>query len=333
MTKLKVLTHFAHGVYQTELAKVPNVEFYHVIDPEGKIFADHEKPKMVWGVDSPQPPNVFGIEAANVNIDDYDLMLLHWHPLIDSFKRVWPNIKTVFLEHTWPFKNLQTEVVRWKQVRSHLDYTVFITPSSREAWGEAHNPKTCAIYHSLNLITLPRKTNYSIGGITTTTNEFISRDWACGFTLWCNVLGLPYAPYFKNINLYGYGNTNIGKVALGPLPNDQIWRKLQNETAVYFNPSIMSPIPMSLLEAVAIGVPIVSTAYCEPGKIFQNGVHGIISNDITELRSGIKMILANPDKGKEFAINALKVVKEKFSPIGFQHEWRTVLEAIATSQR
>ena len=91
----------------------------------------------------------------------------------------------------------------------------------------------------------------------------------------------------------------------------------------------MSPIPMSLLEAVAIGVPIVSTAYCEPGKIFQNGVHGIISNDVAELRSGIKMILANPDKGKEFAVNALQVVKDRFAPIVFQQAWRNVFETIA----
>ena len=328
MQKLKILSHFAHATYQTFLSKVPNTEFYHVVDTKG-VFPENVRPKPMWSGEN-CPSNIKEIEAADVNPADFDILLIHWHPFIELFCQKWSSIPSIMIEHTWPFKNLPSEVNRWHVIReAHLDHTVFITPSSQEAWGEKNNPKACAIYHSIDLIELPRKVDYTIGGITTTTNEFISRDWACGFTLWCSVLGLPHAPYFKDISLYGYGNDNIGKVAKGPLSNALIWRKLQNETGVYFNPSIMSPIPMSLLEAVAIGVPIVSTAYCEPGKIFQNGVHGIISNDIAELRSGIKMILANPSKGKEFVVNAMKVVSEKFAPYRFQQEWKNVFENVA----
>ena len=324
---MKILTHFAHASYQTALAQVPNTEFYHVTDSSG-IWADNQKPKAVWPSSAPQPVNVFGIEASDVNPDNFDLMLIHWHPFIMSFGDRWPTLPTVFLEHTWPFKNFPGEVNKWKNIRhQYMEHTVFITPSSRKAWDAERDARSSYIYHSIDIAAFPRKVDYSSKSIMTTTNEMITRDWACGFSLWANVLGVPNRAYFEDTALYGYGNGNIGAVSKGAKSREEILNLLVN-AGVYFNPSIMSPIPMSLLEAAAVGTPIVSTTYCEPGNIFKNNIHGIFSNDIVELRDGIQYILDNPKDAERMANNAREVVIKLFNPAQFMDAWSKVFKKI-----
>ncbi|MEA1980643.1 MAG: glycosyltransferase, partial [candidate division Zixibacteria bacterium] len=73
-------------------------------------------------------------------------------------------------------------------------------------------------------------------------------------------------------------------------------------------------------------------AYCEPGNIFENNVHGIFSNDPVELRKGIQYILDNPDEAKRMADNAREVVKELFNPTQFTEAWEKVFKTVCTDK-
>ena len=328
---IKILTHHAHSSSPTALAHIPDTELYHLRPSKG-VWPEDKRPKVVWPNSDPQPANVFGIEAKDVNPDDYDLVLIHWHPFIETFGERWKKLPKIMAEHTWPFNNSPGEVNTWKNKRhEYVDHTVFITPSSRKAWDAERDEQSSHIYHSIDMDAFPPKIDYRSKSIMTTTNEMITRDWACGFSLWANVLGVPNKAYFDDISLYGYGNDNIGKASKGPRPREEILNLLV-EAGVYFNPSIMSPVPMSLLEAAAVGTPIVSTLYCEPGKIFENKVHGIFSNDPVELREGIQYILDNPEDAKVMANNAGRVVADLFNPTQFQDAWSKVFKKYATSR-
>lgn len=325
---IKVLSHFAHATYQTALAQIPNTEFYHVMDDEGVYFDEDQRAKQVWEKDVEPPQNIKMIEVKDVNPKEFGLMLLHWHPLIEPWCNQWPTLPTVFSEHTWPYLNRAGQVNYWKNVRhQYIKHTVFITPTSRKAWDAEKDEQSSHIYHSIDVSAFPQKIDYSGKAVMTTTNEMITRDWACGFSLWANVLGVPNKAHFDNISLYGYGNDNIGKVSKGSRTREEVLNLLVN-AGVYFNPSIMSPIPMSLLEAAAVGTPIVSTAYCEPGNIFKNNIHGIFSNDPVELRNGIQYMLNNPDDAKRMADNAKKVVVELFNPMQFIKAWSEVFKKV-----
>jgi len=332
---IKILTHFAHESYQQNLAEIPGVEYYHVIDPDS-IWPQDKKPKFIWPENIPRPSNIKGIYASNVNPADYDLVLIHWHPFIETFSRLWgDDLPIVFLEHTWPYQNMPGEVNHWKNVRHEfVDYTVYITESSKEAWAEKNNHETATfIYHSIDINKFPKKnfTKLESNEIMTVTNEFISRDWACGFTLWATVLGITGKPYFPKdqIALYGYGNDAIKPYAKGKRSHAVVLNLLQN-AALYFNPAQMSPIPMSLLEAIAVGTPIVSTTKCEAGKLFKNGVHGIFSDDVVELRNGIKELLNNPMQAQKMAECARAIVQEKFAPEKFKRAWLEVFNYVIT---
>lgn len=331
---LKILTHFAHGVYQTELSKIPDVEFYHVVDKLGKKFDPSVRPTKFWSAEMECPRNIKPLAVESVDPDEFNLMLVHWHPFIQQFRQLWPKLPMIFLEHTWPYKNMPSEVMNWKNIRHDCcEHTMFITPSSREAWGATNDSRASSIYHAIDTDNFPQKTDYSSSTqVMTTTNEFISRDWACGFSVWSKVLGVPIRAYFADIALYGYGNGNIGGVAKGPKTRQEILELLQR-AAVYFNPAIMSPVPMSVLEAAAVGTPIVSTAYCEPGTIFKNDEHGIISNDTITLRDGIKRILKDSAEAETMAANAKEVVKRLFAPERFRREWMELFNRIKNQGR
>ncbi len=335
---IRILTHFAHMSYQRELAKIPNTEFYHATpysftrDKRWSQFtreANWKKNEELyegWPKNCSRPDNIFYYSGQPT-----DIVLIHWHPLIPMANFVLegnPKKLAIFLEHTHPYKNSPGEVNKWKNIRhQHIDHTVFITPTSQRAWDAERDEQSSYIYHSIDVSAFPQKTDYSSKAIMTTTNEMITRDWACGFSLWANVLGVPNKAYFDDISLYGYGNGNIGKVSKGPRSREEILDLLCN-AGVYFNPSIMSPIPMSLLEAAAVGTPIVSTSYCEPGCIFENNVHGIFSNNPVELRAGIQYMLDNPDEAKRMADNARKVVIKLFNPTQFINAWSEVFKKV-----
>ena len=328
---IKVLTHFAHASYQTALSKIPEVEYYHVIDSFG-VWPQNKPPKTVWPKNEPRPINVREIEARDVHPQNFDLILLHWHPFIETFSCLWGNdLPVILTEHTWPYQNLQGEVNHWKNVRhDYVDLTVYITESSKEAWGEKNNRETAiVIYHAIDINAFSKKTFYNSNQIMTTTNEFISRDWACGFKLWANVLGINGKPYFpkESIQLFGYGNDAVKPYAKGFRTREEIL-KLLATAGVYFNPSQMSPIPMSLLEAAAVGTPIVSTTKCEVGRLFKNNIHGIFSDGTTELRNGIKELLNNPIRAQQMANAAQEVIKTFFTPKTFQQEWLKVFKRV-----
>ena len=329
---IKILTHFAHSSYQTALSTVPDTKYFHVVDPKGEYFDPNACPKNFWSKDDPLPRNIVPIHPKDVADERIDLILVHWHPFIEQFRNLWQKIPMIMLEHTWPYLGSKGEALKWKNLRDRCcEHAVFITPSSRDAWGYKDTPLSY-IYHSIDVDHFPQKIDYTGRQIMTTTNEFINRDWATGFSIWTNVLGVPGKAYFDDIALYGYGNSNIGPVAKGSRARVEILDLLK-VAGVYFNPAPMSPIPMSLLEAAAVGTPIVSVAYCEAGKIFEDGVHGIISNDTMELRHGIKYMLDNPDDAERMAKNARERVKELFDPIRFQCEWNELFNRVKTKGR
>jgi len=281
---LKILSKFFHGTYQDNLARIPNIKYYHIVDKDNEV----------WDKQTPKPSNVFEIsqDKALDKQSDFDLMLIGRHPeIIFSYEAGFQKIPRIFIEQTWPYNNWNINT--WKENREKfIDFTVFITESSLKAWGMKEDEKNSVIHHAINVSEFP---NY-IGGeksIITVCNEFPGRDWCCGYLLWVNsTRGL------KDVCVYGRGNENIGEVAKGMMPNNEI-RNLLSKIGVYFNPATASPIPMSLLEAMAVGAPVVSTDCCEMHLLLKDNVNALTANDACTLRNKIIEMLENPEKAKK----------------------------------
>ena len=130
---MKILTHYAHATYQTCMSKISDVEYYHLIDPDGDVFNKDERAGCAWDDNAKCPPNIYPILAKDVDPSQFQILLIHWHPLIIPLCEKWPTLPAVFVEHTWP--RTQADADHWKQVRKkYIDHTVFITPTSQKAW-------------------------------------------------------------------------------------------------------------------------------------------------------------------------------------------------------
>jgi glycosyltransferase involved in cell wall biosynthesis len=83
-----------------------------------------------------------------------------------------------------------------------------------------------------------------------------------------------------------------------------------------------------MLEAMACGCAVVSTATCDIPNIIKHGENGLLSNDETELKHFIRELLADEDKAKELGYNARQTIKERFNTHRFVNEWNEVFNRV-----
>ncbi|MCJ0904088.1 glycosyltransferase [Rhodococcus sp. ARC_M6] len=82
----------------------------------------------------------------------------------------------------------------------------------------------------------------------------------------------------------------------GPLPFSGSTERYR-QASIYVLPSVHEPFPMTVLEAMSAGLPVVVTDTCGVAPVIQEGRCGIVVDDSTEaLSSAISFLLDNPDK-------------------------------------
>jgi glycosyltransferase involved in cell wall biosynthesis len=73
-------------------------------------------------------------------------------------------------------------------------------------------------------------------------------------------------------------------------------------------------IPNVLLEAMAVGLPVITTAVAGIPELVDNNQNGLLyqSHDVEGISSGVIELLRNPEKRRQFGSAASKKVKEQF---------------------
>jgi glycosyltransferase involved in cell wall biosynthesis len=81
-------------------------------------------------------------------------------------------------------------------------------------------------------------------------------------------------------------------------------------------PSYAETFPMSILEAMGLGIPVISTYISGIPEMIENGKNGLLFNagNIDELTLAIEKLANNKNLIIEFGNNAWKYAKDKFSP-------------------
>lgn len=86
---------------------------------------------------------------------------------------------------------------------------------------------------------------------------------------------------------------------------------------------------MAMLEAMSIGVPIVSTATTELPNIIKDGVNGFISNDINVLADKLKLLINDIGLAKKLGQKAQRIIQDSFSMKRFIKEWNKLFRTIS----
>lgn len=295
---LNILTFHTHESYQYELAKTGH-NFFHM-KCEERPNGWNEKVR-------PKPKNIFEINESNLNLKDFDILLTQSQGQNLKYRGI-NSIKKINIEHTYPINdNLKINV--------ESDANIYITESSKKMW---RDPSGFVIRHGIDSREWP-ECDYSIDSILTTVHAFKKRDWACGYEL--------FRSSVKNLNhkIYGSNNEDIGELEV---ESYEVLKYLKSKHLIYLNTSLRSPVPFALLEAMASGMIIVSTATCEIPFYIKNKYNGICTNDFKLFNPILFDILKNKDKYIQLGKRARYDINNIASLELFLNKWNVVFKKV-----
>lgn len=308
-SKLNVLSFATHERYQTGLKNV-NADFYLLDGPGVKKW--HNKY-------APLPANHHIISMLPTEVE-FDLVLSQ-----NKFCQFGPasqisqalHIPHVVLEHCLPMDSYGPEELQYfKNMRG--DINVFISEFSRKAWGWGED-EAVVIHHGVDSnLFCPKIDAKRQDVILSVANDWVNRDHLLNFRGWQRITqGLPVAVF---------GDTpGLSKAAKDTNELAQAYRSAR----VFLNTSLMSPIPSVVLEAMASGCAIVTTATCMLPEIIENGVNGFISNDENYLRQKCVELLKNPELAFQLGVAARNTILDRFSLDKFVVNWNNILRKAA----
>jgi glycosyltransferase involved in cell wall biosynthesis len=113
--------------------------------------------------------------------------------------------------------------------------------------------------------------------------------------------------------IHALGLSEVVKL-IGKLDSVQVKERLEN-CDVFLLPSLSEGISNSALEAMAMGLPVISTRSGGMDEVISDGYSGILVNCYApaEVADGIRKLAASPEMRQTLGKNARKAVMDEFS--------------------
>jgi len=314
---LNILYSNNHEAYSATLAKTGH-NFYMLQHPKFHPWDAKERPlppnfTLLQGQDIQQQLKVdisFDLVISQNRVDHYPIM---------SQIAAQLNCPLLQMSHTLPWPDWNEETI---ERVGHLsaDHDIFVSDFSTNAWfHDSTDPNVQIIHHGMD-------TDYWngwIGGdgkVMTAVWDYIRRDRICGFSLWKEVTeGLQVNPW---------GDTpGLSKVADGP---DHLLNLYRN-ASVFLNTTLWSSCPFSLLEAMSVGCPIVTTATTMMPEFIEDGVNGFITNDPITMKNRLRELINNQNLAKQIGDAGRQTIIEQFGQQRFIDEWNEAFWKVAKS--
>lgn len=310
---LNIVTFPTHESYESNLCKTGHT-FYAV---------RHERLKD-WNTNyRPVPQNYILLdkdyaEHALPSWVDFDLVLSQnkfANYDIAKYIAAHYNIPLVTLEHCLPPSDWNQQQLESAK-RFEGTCNIFISEYSANKWNLGFK-NTQVIHHMVdtdvfkpNWESQEKRDNHILSVV----NLWKDRDWCCNYNGWVRTIeGLPFKVVGDNPGLSNPSHS-VDELAT-----------TYRTSKIFYNTSTISPVPSSLLEAMASGCACVSTATCMIPEIIENGVSGFISNDEKELREYLELLLYDDDLAMSLGMAAEERVKKLCGKERFVEQWNKVL--------
>jgi glycosyltransferase involved in cell wall biosynthesis len=303
--KYNIITFDTHERFQSELAKTGH-DFY----------AFRYQGCKVWNETfAKMPENYFVLPNETVvNGINFDFILsqskfgqLQMAKQIQNYFR----IPIISVEHTVPTKDLSPQQVNsMRSLRG--DINIFITEYARSQWGyDGEIVENSIDYDTFKPTCGEAEEKY----ILTVANDFVKRDYCLNYKGWKRIV--------ENLPTRLVGDTpELSKPAAS---TDELVEEY-NKCSLYLNTSTESQLPTVLLEAMACGKPVVSTATCSIPSFVKHGENGFLSNDEKELRKYVELLLNNKELREKMGNKAREMITKRFSHEKFINSWNKVFD-------
>lgn len=312
--KLNILTCATHESAETMMCKTGH-NFYSLQGQHCKVWEKKYRPL---------PSNYTLLPVNYIPIDlDFDIIMFQTivgQPQILANLAYQNGIPLLRIEHTQAYPNWPRDMILQYKQFSGLE-NIFITDFSRKTW-LYNEDESIVIGHAIDTdLFKPNNKAKKNGTCLSVVNDWVNRDEPCGFRFWQHITqGIPVTVL---------GNTpGLSEPAKSV---DDLVKNYQ-ECSIFVNTSLLSPMPMALLEAMACGCAIVSTETAAIPEYLVNGYNAYISNDPSMLKYYINDLLNNPEKRKKFGNNARKTVESKCSISDYIKKLNNVFNRVAAME-
>jgi hypothetical protein len=313
VSRLKILIWHIHGSYLNALARVEHDWYLPVKDGRPEGYGGRG-----WTFDL--PANLHEIPAAQVREHDFDVVVLQ------TPKNLHEDLPALLgPEHCGlPLLYLEHNVPRPHAVNTRHPFAdspppgllVHVTPFNRLMWDNGGLP-TRVIEHSVAIdpeITYDGRMPRGIAVI----NGMQHRPRIAGYDLFLHARG--------HVPLDAVGMETEAFGGLGDVP----YRNLHRLTARYrflYSPMRYTSLPLAVVEAMTIGMPVVALATTALPDVIQDGVNGFVSADPETLIDRMKTLIADPVLAREIGGRGRATARERFSLDRFRADWDDALHA------
>ena len=129
------------------------------------------------------------------------------------------------------------------------------------------------------------------------------------------------------LDLFGFNSLEAG--GFGDLPQAKVHEKMK-AYRFYFNPIRYTSLPLSVLEAMEIGLPVVALATTELPSVIKDGENGVIGTDVGRLVERMRGLLDDPEEARRLGEAGQRTVRERFGLERFARDWEAAFrEAVA----
>ncbi len=305
MGKPNVLIWHIHGSYLSYIVHA-SANFYLPVKPGRPEGYGGKGRTFRW------PENVYEVPAEEVKGLPLDLVV-HQTPknyfedqyeILSEAQRRLPRI---FLEHNTP-KGHPTDTLH--PVDDPDTLLVHVTHFNRMMWDSGRCP-TMVIEHGVALEDGVQYRGELEAGVVVV-NGLKRRNRIAGFDVWETMKErVPLA-------LIGMGSEELG--GLGDIPHAQML-ETESRYRFFFNPIRYTSLPLALVEAMALGMPIVALATTEVPTVVEDGRCGYVSNDLEYLTAGMHRLLADREEAARMGRRAREIARERFSIERFARDW------------
>jgi len=316
MRRLKILIWHIHGSYLNTLARLDH-DWYLPVKPGRPEGYGGRGPTFDL------PDYVREVPAEAVRALDLDLVIYQTPrnlredgpELLSPAQQALPRI---YLEHNTPKPHAVDSL---HPVDDPATLLVHVTHYNKLMWDNGRTP-TMVIEHSVSIdpaITYDGQTGRGI----TVINGMQKRPRIAGHDI--------FLAARKEVPLDAVGMMTEEFGGLGDIP----YRELHRRVAAYrflFSPIRYTSLPLAVIEAMTIGMPVVALATTELPAVIEDGVSGFISCDVDHLIAGMRRLLADPAEARRLGANGREVARARFGLDRFIGDWNRAFE-MAISRR
>ena len=303
----RILVWHIHGSYLAALTRTEHDWFLPVRPDRTNGYGGRRPDLPAW---------VREVPAEEVRELDLDLVLYQTPgnvfadgpAILSDAQRRLPRI---YLEHSVP----DPPVTARHPFDDPSGLLVHVTHYNHLMWDNGRTP-TAAVEHSVAVDPAITATGELARGAVLC-NELERRGRAAGLDVFLR------ARERVPLDLMGIDSEALG--GLGDVPYPELHRRL----AAYrflFSPMRASSLPLAVVEAMTIGLPVVALATTELPTVIESGVSGYVSCDVDFLIDRMQALVDDPALARRLGMYARAVAGRRFSLERFTRDWDAAIE-------